>query len=84
MVEDLEANSPSAALLLRKEALALQKRPLFVLFAQAERIAAILDVHYIMRSGGCAVQNRGITLRVNDVIVCHQGRDYLSSTKTAF
>ena len=81
MVEDLEANSPSAALLLRKEALA---RPLFVLFAQAERIAAILDVHYIMRSGGCAVQNRGITLRVNDVIVCHQGRDYLSSTKTAF
>ena len=41
---DQEAVSRFAALLLRIAALALQKRPLFDLFALAARAAAILDV----------------------------------------
>ena len=46
-----EAVSRSAALLLRKKALAPQKWPLFVLFALVGRTAAILDVAIL-----CAVE----------------------------
>ena len=43
-IADQEAVSRFAAFLLRMKALALQKRPLFDLFALARRTAAILDV----------------------------------------
>ena len=43
-IADQEAVSLSAALLLRIKAVALHKRPLFVLFALVGRTAAILDV----------------------------------------
>lgn len=43
-IADQEAVSRFAAFLLRMKALAPQKRPLFVLLAQAGRTAAILDV----------------------------------------
>ena len=44
LIADQEAASRFVALLLRITALALQKRPLFDLFALAARTAAILDV----------------------------------------
>ena len=50
-ITDQEAVRRSAALLLRIKDLALQKRPLFVLFALAGIIAAILDVAML-----CAVE----------------------------
>ena len=50
-IANQEAVSRSAALLLRIKALALQKRPLFVLFALVGRTAAILDVAML-----CAVE----------------------------
>ena len=48
---DKEAVSRSAALLLRIKALALRKWPFFVLFALAEKTAAMLDVAML-----CAVE----------------------------
>ena len=50
-IANQEAVSRSAALLLRIKALALQKRPLFVLFALVGRTVAILDVALL-----CAVE----------------------------
>ena len=50
-ITNQEAVSGSVALLLRIKALALQKRPLFVLFALVGRTAAILDVAML-----CAVE----------------------------
>ena len=50
-IANQEAVSQSAALLLRIKALALQKRPLFILFALVGRTAAILDLALL-----CAVQ----------------------------
>ena len=58
-----EAVSRSAALLLRIKALALQKRPLFVLF-----VLAGTGCHNIMHSRGWAVQNKGITLKTKMTI----------------
>ena len=53
-----EAVSRSAALLLRIKALALQKRPLFVVFALVERIAAILDVAMLCAVEGAQCKTR--------------------------
>ena len=47
-----------AALLLRIKALALQKRPLFVLFALAGRITAILDVAMLCAVEGAQCKRR--------------------------
>ena len=59
---DQEAVSRFAAFLLWIKAFALQKRLLSVLFTQAVRTAAILNVAInVMRRKGCAVQNKGIT-----------------------
>ena len=58
-IADLEAVSQYVALLLRIKALALQKRLLFVLFAGKNR--RHLGCRNIMRSRGCAVQNKGIS-----------------------
>ena len=52
------AVSRSAALLLRIKALALQKRPLFVLFALAGRTAAILDVAMLCTVEGAQCKTR--------------------------
>ena len=51
LIANQDAVSRSAALVLRIKALALKKRPLFVLFAIVGRIAAILDVAML-----CAVE----------------------------
>ena len=67
---DKEAVSRSVALLLRIKALALQKRPLFVLFALVGRTLRHIGCRNIMRSRGCAVQNKGITL--NRMVCCSQ------------
>ena len=53
-----EAVSRSAALLLRIKALALQKRPLFVLFALVGRTAAILDVAMLCAVEGAQCKTR--------------------------
>ena len=50
--------SRSAALLLRMKALALQNRPLFVLFALAGRTAAILDVAILCAIEGAQCKTR--------------------------
>ena len=50
-IANQEAVSRSAALLLQIKALALQKRPLFVLFALVGRAAAILDVAMLCAVG---------------------------------
>ena len=55
---DKEAVSRSAALLLRIKALALQKRPLFVLFALVGRTAAILDVAILCVVEGAQCKTR--------------------------
>ena len=47
-----------AALLLRIKALALQKRPLFVLFALAGRTTAILDVAMLCAVEGAQCKRR--------------------------
>ena len=47
-----------AALLLRIEALALQKRPLFLLFALAGRTTAILDVAMLCAVEGAQCKRR--------------------------
>ena len=60
-IANQEALSRSAALLLRIKALALQKRPLFVLFAASGKNRRHLGCSNVMRSRGCAVQNKGIT-----------------------
>ena len=52
------AVSRSAALLLRIKALALQKRPLFVLFALVGRIAAVLDVAMLCAVEGAQCKTR--------------------------
>ena len=57
-VENQEAVSRSAALLLRIKALALQKGPLFVLFALMERTAAILDVAMLFAVKGAQCKTR--------------------------
>ena len=57
-VENQEAVSRSAALLLRIKALALQKGPLFVLFALMERTAAILDVAMLCAVKGAQCKTR--------------------------
>ena len=53
-----EAVSRSAVLLLRMKALALQNRPLFVLFALAGRTAAILDVAMLCAVEGAQCKTR--------------------------
>ena len=53
-----EAVSRSAALLLRIKALALQKWPLFVVFALVGRIAAILDVAMLCAVEGAQCKTR--------------------------
>ena len=63
-IPDQKAVSRFAAFLLRMKALAPQKRPLFVLLVLAGRTAAILDVAMLLRRRGCAVQNKGITLKI--------------------
>ena len=68
-IANQEAVSESTALLLRKKALALQKRPLFVLFVLAgTENRRQLGCHNIMHSRGCAVQNKGITLKTKMTI----------------
>ena len=57
-IADREAVSGSAILLLRIKALALQKRPLFVLFALAGRTAAILDVAILFAGEGAQPKTR--------------------------
>ena len=53
-----EAVSRSAALLLRIKALALQKWPLFVVFALVGRIVAILDVAMLCAVEGAQCKTR--------------------------
>ena len=53
-----EAFSRSAASLLRIKTLALQKRPLFVLFALVGRTAAILDVAMLCTVEGAQCKTR--------------------------
>ena len=53
-----EAVSRSAALLLGIKALALQKRPLFVVFALVGRIAAILDVAMLCEVKGAQCKTK--------------------------
>lgn len=53
-----EAVSRSAALLLRIKALALQKWPLFIVFALVGRIAAILDVAMLCAVEGAQCKTR--------------------------
>ena len=57
-IANQEAVSRSAALLLRIKALALQKRPLFVLFALVGRTAAILDVAMLCAVEGAQCKTR--------------------------
>ena len=57
-IANQEAVSRSAALLLRMKALALQKRPLFVLFVLAGRTAAILDVTILCTVEGAQCKAR--------------------------
>ena len=57
-IANQEAVSRSAALLWRIKALALQKRPLFVLFALAGRTAAILDVAILCAGEGAQPKTR--------------------------
>ena len=53
-----EAVGRSTALLLQIKALALQKRPLFVLFALVGRTAAILDVAMLCAVEGAQCKTR--------------------------
>ena len=64
----LEAVSQYVTLLLRIKALALQKQPLFFLFAGKN--CRHLGCRNIMRSRGCAVQNKGFpfTLTITNLI----------------
>ena len=57
-IANQEAVSRSTALLLRINALALQKRPFFVLFALAGRTAAILDVAMLCAVEGAQCKTR--------------------------
>ena len=57
-IANQEAVSRSAALLLRIKALALQKRPLFVLFALVGRTVAILDVALLCEVEGAQCKPR--------------------------
>ena len=57
-IANQEAVSRSAALLLGIKALALQKRPLFVLFALVGRTAAILDVSLLCAVEGAQCKTR--------------------------
>ena len=57
-IANQEAVSRSAALLLRIKVLALQKRPLFVLFALVGRTAAILDVAMLCAVEGAQCKTR--------------------------
>ena len=61
-IANQEAVSPSAALLVRLKALAFQKRPFFCSFRASVKKRRHLGCPNIMRSRGCAVQNKGITL----------------------
>ena len=56
--QNQEAVSRSAALLLRIKALALQKWPLFIVFALVGRIAAILDVAMLCAVEGAQCKTR--------------------------
>ena len=58
LIANQEGVSRSAALLLRIKALALQKRPLFVLFALVGRTAAILDVAMLCAVEGAQCKTR--------------------------
>ena len=58
LIENQEAVSRSAALLLRIKALALQKWPLLVLFALVGRTAAILDVAILCAVEGAQCKTR--------------------------
>ena len=55
---DQEAFSQSAALLLQLKTLALQKQPLFVLFALAGITAAILEVAILCKVEGVQCKSR--------------------------
>ena len=57
-IANQEAVSRSAALFLRIKALALQKGPLFVLFALMERTAATLDVAVLCAVKGAQCKTR--------------------------
>ena len=57
-ISNQEAFRRSSALLLRIKAWALQKRPLFVLFALAGRIAVILDVAILCAAAGAKCKTR--------------------------
>ena len=57
-IANQEAVSRSAALLLRIKALALQKRPLFFLFALVGRTAAIFDILMLCAVGGALCKTR--------------------------
>ena len=57
-IANQEAVSRSPALLLRIKALALQKRPLFVLFALVGRTAAILNVAMLCAVEGAQCKTR--------------------------
>ena len=57
-IANQEAVSRSATLLLRIKALALQKRPLFVLFVLVGRTAAILDVGILCAVEGAQCKTR--------------------------
>ena len=74
-IANQEADSRSAALLLRIKALALQERPLFVLFALVGRTAPDrrhLGCRNVMRSRGCALQSKVITLNIaSNISVSH-------------
>ena len=61
-IANQEAVSRSAALLLRIKALALQKAALVCSFRASGKNCRHLGCGNVMRSRGCAVQNKGITL----------------------
>ena len=66
-IANYEADSRSAALLLRIKALALQERPLFALVALVGRKAhdrRHLGCRNVMRSRRCALQSKRITLNI--------------------
>jgi len=58
IIASQEAFSRSVALLLRIKALALQKRPFFVLFALVRRTASILDVAMLCAVEGAQCKTR--------------------------
>ena len=68
-IANQETVSRSASLLVRIKALALQKRAFFVQFRASGKNRRHLGCPNIMRSRGCAVQNKGITLRFQQSVV---------------